>query len=208
MAKKGLIIVISGPSGAGKTTVCKEILKRRKNTVFSVSVTTRKPRNGEIDGKDYFFISEKKFKRMLKNNELIEWAFVHNNYYGTPKKFLHRTINSGKDIILDIDVQGGMKIKKFFPEGIFIFLMPSSWKVLEQRIRKRAQDDEKTIKVRLKNAKKEISYISDYTYFVINDKLENAVKSIISIIEAEHRKISRLKDEIKSIVQRTCNSRI
>ncbi|MFN3967096.1 MAG: guanylate kinase [Endomicrobiia bacterium] len=192
MDKKGLIIVISGPSGAGKTTVCKEILKRIKNTVFSVSATTRKPRKGEIQGRDYFFVSKEKFKEMIRNKDLIEWAIVHNNYYGTPKKFLQKTINSGKDIILDIDVQGGRKIKKLYPKGVFIFLMPSSLKALEQRIRKRAQDDEKTIKIRMKNVKKEISYMSDYTYLVINDKLNDAVEDIISIIKAEHRKIERL----------------
>jgi len=164
--------------------------------VFSVSVTTRKSRKGEVDGRDYFFISEKKFRRMVSGGQLAEWARVHGHYYGTPKKQLRDAVSSGRDIVLDIDVQGGRKIRKQYLSGVFIFILPPSLKALEHRLRNRGQDDEQTIRVRLENARKEISYITDYDYLVINDKLNEAVEQARSIITAEHARISRLKNEI------------
>lgn len=198
---KGLVIVISAPSGAGKTTICKELLKSLPEAVYSVSVTTRKIRSGETNGKDYFFISEEEFKKMIDLNELAEWAIVHGHLYGTPKKFLEDTISSGKDIILDIDVQGGKKIKKLYPDGVFIFILPPSWEVLEERLRKRAQDDEQSIKTRLENAKNELSYLTDYEYAVINDDLQTAVKEIQAIIQSEHKRILRLGKEISNFIK-------
>ncbi|OGS19010.1 MAG: guanylate kinase [Elusimicrobia bacterium RIFOXYA2_FULL_40_6] len=187
--KKGLIIVISAPSGAGKTTICREVLKKLKDSVVSVSVTTRKPRHGEKNGKDYFFVSEQKFKNMISNKDFAEWALVHGNYYGTPKKPLLNTINNGKNIMLIIDVQGGEKIKRIFPDELFIFIVPPSKKALEQRLMNRAQDNKETIKVRLKNAKKEMAYAKNYDFVVVNDKLNNATAQIIAIIKARKSKI-------------------
>ncbi|MBU0951278.1 MAG: guanylate kinase [Elusimicrobia bacterium] len=186
--KKGLIIVISAPSGAGKTTLCKEALKKLKNTIVSVSVTTRKPRPLEKNGKDYFFVSEQKFKSMISKKEFAEWALVHGHYYGTPKKRLIDTINKGKNIMLIIDVQGGEKIRRIFKDGLFIFVAPPSKKALEQRLVNRAQDNEETIKLRLKNAQKEMAYAKNYNHVVVNDKLNNAVAQIIAIIKSRKSK--------------------
>ncbi len=187
--KKGKVIVISAPSGAGKTTVCKELLRRNKNITFSVSYTTREKRSHEINGKDYFFVSEKKFFKMVRQNKFIEWAKVHNHFYGTPKDFVIKTINSSKDILLDIDVQGGKNIKKIFPYGIFVFILPPSVEALKQRIISRGEDEIDEINTRLKNVDKELKYISYYDYIVINDKLKETVKIIENIISANKYKI-------------------
>lgn len=193
---KGLIIVISAPSGAGKTTICGELVKKLKNVTVSVSVTTRDKRPGDVEGRDYFFISDKKFREMARENRFVEWAKVHNHYYGTPRKFLQESIEKGKDVILEIDVQGGKKIKKAYPDGVFIFILPPSLEALSQRLSGRAKDSQETINLRIRNARKEISYITDYTYLVINDNLQEAVSQTGAIIESERRKINRLQEEI------------
>ncbi|MEN3014149.1 MAG: guanylate kinase [Endomicrobiia bacterium] len=187
--KKGKVIVISGPSGVGKTTVCKELLKKDKNLVFSISYTTRPKKSKEKDKVDYYFVSEEKFLEMAKRGEFIEWAKVHNNYYGTPKKPLLKAINSGKDVLLDIDVQGGKNIKKIFPDGVFIFLLPPSWKVLMNRVISRKREDLKEISLRLKNILKEIKYIRYYDYIVINDNLGDTLKILYNIIKSHKYKI-------------------
>lgn len=186
--KKGKVIVISAPSGSGKTTICKHLLKFNPQLVFSVSYTTRPPRQGEVNGKDYFFVSEKKFIKMIKQKKFLEWAKVYNNYYGTSKQQVLKTINSGRDILLDIDVQGGKNIKKIFPDGIFIFVLPPSWKELKQRITLRGKDSPDEIKKRLKNVNKELKYIKYYDYVVINDDLEKTVQTINQIITANKYK--------------------
>lgn len=190
--QKGKVIVISGPSGSGKTTLCRELLKRNKNLVFSVSYTTRPKKNKEIDGKDYYFVSDDKFFKMVEKGEFIEWAKVHNYYYATPKMPLIKAINSGKDILLDIDVQGGKNIKKLFPDGIFIFVLPPSLKVLKERIILRNRDNLKEISLRLKNILKEVKYIKFYDYLVINDDLERTLEILNSIIISDKY---RLKGE-------------
>lgn len=190
--RKGKVIVISGPSGTGKTTLCRELIKKNKNLVFSISYTTRPKKEKEKDGVDYYFVSEDKFLKMIKNNDFIEWAKVHGFYYGTPKKKLLETINSGKDVLLDIDVQGGKLIKKLFPDGIFIFILPPSWKALKERITKRRRDNPEEISLRLKNALKELKSIKYYDYVVINDKLEETIEVLNSIIVSEKH---RLKGE-------------
>ncbi len=183
--KRGLLIVISGPSGAGKTTLCQCIINNQQSIRYSISVTTRPMRAGEKDGIDYFFVNCDKFKQMIANDELAEWACVHGYHYGTPKKFIETTLSAGYDIIMDLDVQGGMQLKKFYPDDIFVFVMPSSASVLYDRLKQRGTDDEKVIEIRLYNAQKEIEYLSKYTYLVINDKIEEAISQLKIIIQAE-----------------------
>lgn len=190
MLKKGLIIVISAPSGAGKTTLCYRLVNKLRNLKYSISYTTRQARKGEKNGIDYFFVTNEKFEKMKNNNKFAEWACVHDHYYGTPHSFLKQTINSGNDIILDIDVQGGLKIKESYPEAILIFVMTKSINELEYRLRKRGKDSENVIKKRLFNARMELKYLSKYDYLVINDDLKRAVNEIKTIISVEHLRIN------------------
>jgi len=186
--RKGLIIIISGPSGVGKTTLFKKLQKVAPELKYSISYTTRKPRKNEVHSKDYFFVTEDEFKQMIKSKKFLEWAIVHNNYYGTLKKFVDDTISQGKDVILAIDVQGARKIKKIYPKNlVLIFILPPSWEELRTRLYARAKDNLKTIKLRLQNAKKELRYITDYDYLVINDKITTAVKKIKEIINSVHK---------------------
>lgn len=177
------IIVISAPSGTGKTTVVKELLKRKPKMSLSISCTTRSPRPSEQDGKDYYFISDKKFQEMIEENEFVEWANVHNCRYGTPKSGFRDSLNNKKDIILDIDVQGGRKIKDIYPDAILIFLLPPSFKVLEDRLRGRGTNNGPDFERRISNAKQELKAKDDYDFQVINDHLEKTVDEIINILE-------------------------
>ncbi len=197
---KGFLLVVSGPSGCGKGTVCKELFKRNEELIFSVSVTTRKPRNGEINGVNYFFIHEEKFNNMVENHEFLEYAQVHNNYYGTPKKFVLEKIEKGEVVVLEIDVQGALQVKKAYPEAVFIFLLPPSMNELKERIIKRGTETEKDINIRMKNAFKEIEFIDEYDYIVINDKVMDAVEKIETIITAEKLKVKRHKNIMEKII--------
>ncbi len=192
--KKGLVVVISAPSGAGKTTIRKKLLDTVSSMKHSISATTRKPRKGETDGIDYFFITEKAFKEKCSKNEFVEWACVHGNLYGTPKQFLEDSINNGIDIILDIDVVGALRVKEKYPGSVLIFVLPPSKEILESRLRSRNTDDEETIKQRLNNADIELRYMDKYDYYIKNINLDEAVKDVLSIIKSEKCKISRLKE--------------
>jgi len=149
---KGFLLVVSGPSGCGKGTICNKLLQRNKDLVFSVSATTRRPRNGEKEGINYFFIDDKRFKKMIGNNEFIEYAKVHKNYYGTPKNFVLNEINKGKIVILEIDVQGALQVKKAYSEAILVFLLPPSMSELKKRLTKRGTETEEDINIRYQNA--------------------------------------------------------
>lgn len=191
MAKKGLIIVLSAPSGAGKTTLCSLLIKKSKNTVSSVSYTTRPPRKGEKNGRDYFFVNRMRFLKMIVKKEFVEWARVYDNYYGTPKKYLEKVINSGKDIALDIDVQGGLNIKKLYPEAVLVFVTAPSLEMIEKRLKSRKKDSKAEILKRISCARKELKYMPYYDYLLINDNLDKSLKKLMTIVEAEHMKISK-----------------
>ncbi|MED4127353.1 MULTISPECIES: guanylate kinase [Shouchella] len=191
--EKGLLIVLSGPAGVGKGTVCGALRKQDTAIEYSVSATTRKPRAGEEHGVNYFFKSREEFKEMIQNDALLEWAEYVGNFYGTPIDYVRETINAGRDIILEIEVQGAQKVRKAFPEGVFIFLAPPSLKELRDRIVGRGTETEDIINERMHVAKEEIDLMRMYDYVVENDEVELAVERIKAIVTAEHCRRERLK---------------
>ena len=191
-SQQGMMIVLSGPSGAGKGTLKNEYMKRHNNAVFSVSMTTRPPRPGEIEGTDYYFTNQAAFQSILANEGFLEWAQVHGEYYGTPKQFALNTLTENKDIVLDIDVQGALQVKKSYPQALMIFIIPPSVEILEQRLRRRGTETEEKIQRRLANAKKELSLMNQYDYVVINTTIEEAYQRLNAIITAEKCRYSRL----------------
>lgn len=178
------LIILSAPSGTGKTTVYHQALAQIPNMKLSVSCTTREPRAGEVDGVDYFFINEEKFQKMIDNNDFLEWAKVYDNYYGTSKHFVQEILDSGNHVLLDIDVQGAMNIKKNteISSPIFIFLAPPSMEILEKRLRHRGTETEKSLTKRLQNASHEMSFQPQYDYVIVNDDLEQTVKAFVDLI--------------------------
>ncbi|MBP2031600.1 guanylate kinase [Clostridium algifaecis] len=195
MKTKGLLIVISGPSGAGKGTVCKALLEKNDFWI-SVSATTREPRDGEIDGVNYYFLTRDDFQSKIKSKDFLEYAEVYGNYYGTPKKSALDAMNLGKDVILEIDIQGALKVKENYHEGVFIFILPPSMEELKHRIINRGSETKESLVTRFKSAYKEINYISKYNYAVVNDTVEDAVKKIESIIIAEKCRVDKVESEI------------
>jgi guanylate kinase len=192
MQVKGNLIVISGPSGAGKGTLCKALLDRNKEIKLSISCTTRSPRNSENHGQNYFFVSKDKFKEMIANDEFLEYAEVYDNYYGTPRDYVEGILNTGHDIILEIDIQGALKVKEKYPQGVFIFIMPPSMQELKNRIKKRGSETEESLLKRFNSAFKEINFASRYNYVVVNDFIDEAVKKLEGIIIAEKCSVDRL----------------
>lgn len=195
----GLLIVISGPSGVGKGTVCKRLLNDNDSINLSVSATTREARTGEIDKESYFFIDKVEFESMIENSEFLEYAYVHGNYYGTPKKYVLEKVEKGNDVLLEIDIQGALKVKEMYPDGVFIFILPPSMEELKKRIINRGTETKEAIEKRFMAAYKEIEYVFKYDYAVFNDEVELAVKKIESIIDAERCKVNRQIEIIKDI---------
>jgi guanylate kinase len=186
--KRGRLIIVSAPSGAGKTTLCQEVLLRLKGIIKSISSTTRSPRVGEKHGIDYFFVTESEFKRMISDKQFAEWANVHGHLYGTDKKFIEEKMEKGIDVLLSIDVQGGAQLKKQYPDAMMIFVHPPSLEELKIRLQKRQLDSPQTIKMRLLEAKKEINAAQDYQYHVTNDDFSKALSRLTRLIESARKK--------------------
>lgn len=194
--KKGLLVVISGPSGVGKGTVRKALFERvGQDLVYSISMTTRKPRTGEQNGVDYFFVGKKEFEEQIKKGNLLEYATFVDNYYGTPYDKVEEQLNLGNEVVLEIEVQGAMQVKSKKPDAVFIFIAPPSFKALEERLRNRGTESESVIMERLEKAKREIDQAPAYDYIVVNDDVNNAADRIMAIIRAEHAKCNRSLEE-------------
>ena len=188
MVNKGLLLIISGPSGVGKGTVCSAVLAGSSDTVCSISATTRKPRPGEIDGESYYFLTREEFLKKRDNGYFLEWAEVFGNYYGTPAAEVDRFLAAGKNVILEIDTQGAMKVKSACPHGVSIFILPPSFAELEKRIIDRGTEAPEVRNRRLSCAKAEMELASRYDYSIINDSVEKAAARILNIISEEHKK--------------------
>lgn len=202
MANKGLLLVLSGPSGVGKGTVKSAIVA---NKVFpfeySVSMTTRKPRPGEVNGKDYYFVSVERFKKAIERGELLEYNKYVGHYYGTPVAPVKKMLNQGKDVLLEIDVNGARKVRAKIPDGVFIFLTPPDLHTLHLRLERRGTEPENVIMGRIRQARKEIMVMQDYDYAVVNDTVANAVDHIKAIVEAEHVSVKRVIDNYRKMVR-------
>ena len=192
---KGLLIVVSGPSGTGKGTICKRIENDLDNIKISVSMTSREPRENEVNGKDYYFVTKEEFERSIKNNEFLEYAIVHSGqYYGTPKSKIEDYINNGINVILEIDIQGALKVKELIKDAIIIFIMPPSMEILKERLINRNTETKDKIMERFKTAYKELNEYKKYNYVVVNDDLEEAIDKVKSIIFAEKCRVDRIED--------------
>ena len=208
MTEKGLLVVVSGFSGAGKGSIMKRILQKYDNYALSISATTRDPRPGEMDGQDYFYKTQKQFEKMIDKDELIEYASYQGNYYGTPKAYVEMQLNSGKDVILEIEVQGATKVKELLPDTVLIFVTPPSAAELRDRLTKRATESADQIRGRLRRAVVEAEYMPTYDYILVNDDLETAVTELDEIVRAEHKKskessalITRMTTELKELLK-------
>lgn len=192
MAYKGLLIVISGPSGCGKGTICRALRQKHPEIKVSVSATTRERRVGEIEGQDYFYISQQEFSSQIDDGGFLEYARIYSgHYYGTPKKYVRNTLKKGNDLILEIDIQGALQVKEKFEEGIFIFLVPPTMDELHRRLVERGRETPELIMERFKSAYEEMDFINRYNYVVTNDKIDEAVLKIEAIISAEKCRVSR-----------------
>jgi len=196
MNQEGLLIVLSSPSGTGKTTISRELVKKDNNLVLSVSYTTRPPRKNEETGKDYFFLDKLAFQQKIKENQFLEWAEVHGDHYGSPKEFVETQTAKGKDVVLVIDVQGGRQIKKKYPQGVFIFILPPSLQTLQERLKNRMTEKPEDRDRRIKTATWETRQSKHYDYLVVNDRLSEAVEEVWAIIKAERARVQRRKELI------------
>lgn len=206
MNNHGMLVVVSGFSGAGKGTIMKELLKRYDNYALSISATTRKPRDGEADGREYFFLTAERFQDMIKEKELLEYAQYVNHYYGTPLKYVLSQMEEGKDVILEIEIQGALKVKKRFPEAILVFVMPPSAKDLKKRLVGRGTESMEVINARLLRAAEEADGMEDYDYILINDEIDTCVEQMHRMIQVQHNRASnnleflgQIREELKNI---------
>ena len=199
MNERGKLIVISGPSGAGKSTVVFKAIEGRKDVCFSTSVTTRKPRPGETDGKEYFFVDLDRFREMVENDELLEHAEYVANSYGTPRAYVEKQLESGLNVLLDIEVQGARQVHEKMPEAVMIFVAPPSLKELERRLRGRGTDTERAIEARLIRAQQEFAEADFYDYLIINDDADKAARELNAIIDASHCRFADRAEKLKNL---------
>ena len=208
MKRKGILIVVSGFSGAGKGTLMKELLKRYDNYALSVSMTTRAPREGEVDGESYFFVDKETFERTIAEDGLIEYASYCGNYYGTPREYVEKCLQDGRDVILEIEIQGALKVKEKFPEALLLFVMPPSAAELKRRLEGRGTESPEVIRERLVRASEEAEGIENYEYLIINDDLDECVREMNDIINAARRNplrnrhlIADMRSELDAVVK-------
>ncbi len=199
MPRKGLLVVVSGFSGAGKGTLMKKLLSKYNNYCLSISATTREPREGEVDGREYFFISEAEFEDRISKREFIEYARYVQHYYGTPKDYVLDCLGKGKDVLLEIEIQGALKIKNEFPDALLIFVTPPNCAVLKERLVGRGTETDEQVKARLKRAAEESEWMDQYDYLLINDDIDEATEELHRLISSQHNKISCNKEVIKAI---------
>lgn len=199
--RKGFLIVVSGPSGAGKGTVCTAFLKEQEDVAYSVSATTREPRTGEQEGVNYYFLSRGEFEAMIENGELLEWAEVYGNYYGTPLKKIEEKLSKGQDILLEIDTQGALNVQKKFPNGVYVFILPPSIEELAKRLRGRGTDSEEAMERRLAAAAGEIAVAREYAYTIVNDTVKHSVQTLAAIVSAEHARTCNNLEKIDEIIK-------
>jgi guanylate kinase len=203
MEHQGILVVVSGFSGAGKGTLMKELLKRYDNYALSISATTRQPREGEKDGESYFFVTKEQFQQMIENQKLVEYAQYVNNYYGTPREYVEQKMAEGKDVILEIEIQGALKVKKLFPDALLLFITPPSAGELRKRLIGRGTETLDVIDARMKRAAEEASGMEAYDYLLINDEIDRCVEEMHQLIQLQHRKTSyhleflrKMRDEL------------
>lgn len=191
--RKGILFVVSGPSGCGKGSIIKELLKRRNNLWLSISCTSRQKRGKEIDGKDYYFITKEEFEKKIHNHEFLEYAQYSNHYYGTPKQYIEQHLNNGEDVVLEIEIVGALKIQKILPDTLFIFIMPPSMSELKKRLEGRETETKEKINQRFKRAYEEINAVNNYNYVVVNDEIEKAADKIEAILISEKCRVDRIE---------------
>ena len=201
MHKRGLLIVLSGPSGAGKGTILKELMQKNDNVVLSISATTREPRAGEVDGVHYHFISKGQFVQTISKDGMLEYAEYCDHYYGTPRDEVERFLEKGKDVILEIEVQGAEQVMKKHPDAVGIFIMPPSWEMLEHRLRRRDTEAEETILKRLSVARQELKESEHYHYIIFNGHLDDAVDELAAILTAEKLRVPRMRDYMNEVLK-------
>ena len=205
---KGILLVVSGPSGAGKGTICAAIRKVFPKLNYSISMTRRAPRKGEVEGTSYFFRTNEEFEKLIKEDAFLEYARVYDHYYGTPKKYALDKIENGESVLLEIDIQGAMQVKQRYPQGVFVYVVPPSLDVLSARIHGRGTDSEEVIQKRLAKITDELTMAHKYDYIIVNDVLEDAVHKVCSILEAESCKLSRNEGQVEVIFNQYINKEV